>query len=405
MTMNIAVFSKKTTLHGGFGGMEVQNKLLCEGMVKRGNNVVVFSPKNDFTAPEQLENGVKYIFVECDYRYFLAATNKNSWFNKSYAAFKKVHVDEPFDIVLSQSSAGTGVIERKDDLKIKVVSIAHGSAMGELKTFYINNHSLTDIPRLLLNTQYSLRQFFGRQRRFVLHSNKVIAVSRAVKKQLEDETFPPENLITVINNGVDPFDLVSGSNRHSKKLIYAGNVTKDKGTDLFLTVLKDLRFKDFALDIIGDGDLMPIFKQAITESNNVIKTTLLGKLSNEQTTEKLKNNHGAIFCFPTKRIEGFPMVLVEAMFAGLPVVAYDLGGVSDAVIDGETGILVPFGKNDLFINKLLELAGDPVKMDYMSKTARAYAENNFSLSTMLDRYEEVIKEVWQGCAPASRLKK
>ena len=391
--MKIAVFSKKTTFHKGFGGMEVQNKLLCEGLVKRGNTVVVFSPKNDVVPLEQVENSVKYVFVECDYRYFMSRTNKNSWFNKSTDAFKKTHASELFDVAISQSSAGIGVIEHKNSLKIKVISVAHGSTMGELKTFYINNHSMADIPKLLLNLQYFLRQFFGRQRQFILHSNKVIAVSNAVKKQLQEETFPPESLITVINNGVEPFDIVSNTPKLSKKLVYIGQITKDKGTDLFLEILKDLRFKDFEMDILGDGDLMPIFKRVVTERNNVVKANLLGKISHEQIIEKLKTESGAIFVFPTKRIEGFPMVLVEAMFAGLPVVAYDLGGVSDAVIDQETGVLVPFGKQKVFINKLLELAGDPVKMEHMSKTSRERAENNFSLNTMLDKYEGIIKEV------------
>jgi len=58
-----------------------------------------------------------------------------------------------------------------------------------------------------------------------------------------------------------------------------------------------------------------------------------------------------------------------------------------------------------FINKLLELAGDPVKMEHMSKAGRKHAENNFSLNIMLDKYENIIREVLMGHVPASKLKK
>jgi glycosyltransferase involved in cell wall biosynthesis len=390
--MNIAVFIKKTTFHSGYGGLEVQNKLLCEGLTKRGHKVTVFSPKNDVTENEKMDAGIRYLFIDSVYKYFRSSADKNSWFNRSYEVFKKEHATATFDIVIGQSSAAIGIISRKKELKVKVISIAHGSTMGELKTYFINNLSLKNLPRLLINTQYSLRQFFGRQRQFVLHSNKVVAVSNAVKKQLIEETFPPENLITVIHNGVEPFDLANDTKPLSKKLIYVGQVTKDKGIGLFLSVIKDLRFKDFELDIIGDGDLIHSFREINTEHNNVLKINLLGKLTHDQTIQKLKSQHGAIFVFPTNRIEGFPMVLVEAMLAGLPVVAYDLGGVTDAVKDGETGYVIPHSHGTEFINKVLELADDPVRMEHMGKNARKIATENFSLSVMLDKYENVIKE-------------
>ena len=66
--MNIAVFTKKTTLHKGYGGLETLNKVLCEGLYEKGYNITVFSPTWNLGASERQENGIRYVFVDCVYR-------------------------------------------------------------------------------------------------------------------------------------------------------------------------------------------------------------------------------------------------------------------------------------------------------------------------------------------------
>ena len=99
------------------------------------------------------------------------------------------------------------------------------------------------------------------------------------------------------------------------------------------------------------------------------------------------------FVFPTARVEGFPMVLVEAMFGRLPVVAFNLGGVSDAVTDGETGFLLEPGKFGDFKNKLVELKNDPESARKMGVNAVNKAMERFTLDKMLDSYEEIFMEL------------
>ena len=60
--MQIAVFIKRTTLHPTFGGLETQNKLLCEGLVSRGHTVTIFSPKlGALTPPLVLAENLTFI--------------------------------------------------------------------------------------------------------------------------------------------------------------------------------------------------------------------------------------------------------------------------------------------------------------------------------------------------------
>ena len=109
--------------------------------------------------------------------------------------------------------------------------------------------------------------------------------------------------------------------------------------------------------------------------------------------EFIKKVHPDIFVFPTKRVEGFPMVIVEAMFAGMPTVAFACGGVSDAVIDGETGFLIDAGKDEEFKEKLEKLIDDFDMRQKFGRNSKEIAEKDYTIGTMVDRYEKIFTEV------------
>lgn len=99
-----------------------------------------------------------------------------------------------------------------------------------------------------------------------------------------------------------------------------------------------------------------------------------------------------IFALPSKW-EGFPLSILEAMRAGLPVVASDVGGVSEAVEDGRTGFLIPRGDARTFAQKLDILAGDQVLRRRMGNAGRKRYEEEFTLKIMLQRTMEVYRKV------------
>ena len=91
--------------------------------------------------------------------------------------------------------------------------------------------------------------------------------------------------------------------------------------------------------------------------------------------------------------EGVPMVLVEAMAAGKPVVATDVGGVSDAVEAGSTGLLVPRDDQPAFARALLELARAPELAKELGDSARARHRERFGVERMVNRYSDVFEHV------------
>jgi glycosyltransferase involved in cell wall biosynthesis len=93
------------------------------------------------------------------------------------------------------------------------------------------------------------------------------------------------------------------------------------------------------------------------------------------------------------RSEGFPNVVIEAMAAAIPVVATDVGGTAEALIDGVTGFLV---KNEDHLNAashLLSLLNDSEKRKSFGLAGRLLVEDRFSIRTMVERHVEVYDAI------------
>jgi glycosyltransferase involved in cell wall biosynthesis len=97
-----------------------------------------------------------------------------------------------------------------------------------------------------------------------------------------------------------------------------------------------------------------------------------------------------VFVLPTWR-EGFPNVVLEAMAAGLPVVATPVGAIPDAVRDGREGLLVPVRDAKALARALATLVGDPELRLAMGARARARAESVFSLPAIVAQLEDVYR--------------
>lgn len=91
-----------------------------------------------------------------------------------------------------------------------------------------------------------------------------------------------------------------------------------------------------------------------------------------------------VFCLPS-RAEGMPLVVLEAMAQGKPVVASAVGGTPEVVADGETGLLVPAGDVDALAAALARLVGDPELAQRMGAAGRARVEREFSLASSTAR--------------------
>ncbi len=92
----------------------------------------------------------------------------------------------------------------------------------------------------------------------------------------------------------------------------------------------------------------------------------------------------------TSATEGLPGAVLEAAFAGVPTAGFDVGGVSEAVVDGTTGRLVNRGDIDALSAVLVEMATDRDRTLAMGEEARRLALSRFTLDDAVDRFATVF---------------
>ena len=142
---------------------------------------------------------------------------------------------------------------------------------------------------------------------------------------------------------------------------------------------------------VGDGPELPRLKEEAEQLGVANRVDFLGR--RWDVAQLLSRAH--IFAFPTNG-EGLPLSILEAMRAGLPVVASNVGGVSEAVVNGETGFLVETGDEEGFHRRLVDLLDDPSLRRRMGAAGRARYESRFTLRHMLDKTMAVYEMAARG---------
>lgn len=143
----------------------------------------------------------------------------------------------------------------------------------------------------------------------------------------------------VVNyNGVDQNVFFPQAKTPSSKLVFVGSIIATKGVNELLDAFNDVyqQNKSLELDIIGCGPLMANLQQKITDLGLTKQVNLLGSINIEQVASCIRK--ADLLVLPSYR-EGVPNVVLEAFASGIPVVATDVGGISE-ILTQDTGMLI-----------------------------------------------------------------
>ena len=146
--------------------------------------------------------------------------------------------------------------------------------------------------------------------------------------------------------------------------------------------------RDWRLEIWGDGALRKCLEELICRLNLEAAVSLKGY------TDDIQSKYiSASFLVCSSLFEGLPLMMIEAMSAGLPIVSYDCPcGPKDLIQDGKNGFLVPIGDEALLAERICQLIEDEYLRQNMGAAALERAKD-FSLEKVLPMWTSLFKEL------------
>jgi glycosyltransferase involved in cell wall biosynthesis len=170
-------------------------------------------------------------------------------------------------------------------------------------------------------------------------------------------------------------------------LVTVGRLVRRKAVDELLRILARPGSEALHLAVIGTGPELSQLQALARELGLGPRVHFLGRLSEEAKWQVLMASDAYA---STTMHEGFGLVYVEAMAAGLPVVTYDHGGQTDFLTDGVTGRLLPVGQPDGMASALVSLAADPAAARRMGEANRCAAER-YRIEVCAAAYERIFE--------------
>jgi glycosyltransferase involved in cell wall biosynthesis len=171
--------------------------------------------------------------------------------------------------------------------------------------------------------------------------------------------------------------------------LFVGRLENNKGGALLLELVAGLP-EGARLDVVGDGALKEKFLAGVEEPGLQGRTVYRGWLEREEV--KRAYDEARVVIFPSVWEEPFGRIGLEAMAAGKPVVAFDVGGVRDWLEPGVNGFLVPRGDVAGMAEKTSLLLNDQELCLKMGEAGRTRALRLFSRDRVIDNLEEVLQE-------------
>ena len=301
----------------------------------------------------------------------------------SYFRIKKILQSEAFDVVHLQEPLTPGITWL---VLSQAHSLGHAVTVG---TF----HAYHEQPNwLYVKGRPIFRMFFAKL-------DGLIAVSEAAR-EFAHRMFPGD--YQIIPNGIDLSRFGKkvrstplGQSKKTITILFVGRLDWRKGFDNLLESFISLkpRRPQLRLVVVGPFDAKACEPyQKVAQIKNALDIEFVGYVSPERLPSFY--HRADLFCAPSVGFESFGIVLLEAMAAGLPIVASDIAGYRSVVSHGQEGFLVPPDQPTYLTQALGELLDDPWKRNEMARRGRLKADRyswDYIANQILEVYHHTIR--------------
>jgi glycosyltransferase involved in cell wall biosynthesis len=350
-------------------------------MAKKDNEVHVFTTSADRADETSIEDSIKIV------RYGIVSRLKSSNFSpKLFFRPTDYELDiahASFDIPPAPFSALGHVITKKTPLVVTYHGDwdeSYGSPVRRIGVAFTN--------------RFLVDQLLSRAKAIICPSGIYAKKSPFLHKYIEK--------VKVIPNGVRREDFQTslskeacrqkaGFPQESKIILFVGNLSFYKAPDVLIKALKNVlrTFPDALLVLAGAGamhsQLINLAKELDLEKN----IRFVGLINENERAIIYKS--ADLFCLPS-RIECYPLTILEAMSAGVPVISTDVGGIPDMVKDGHNGLLVKPDDASMLADSILKVLGNEgLAMQFVQNGQ--YQAIDCSWGSIAERTEEVYQSI------------
>ena len=356
---------------GGPGGAETVFATLSSGLVERGHAVTALVGEGNWLPAEMARRKIPTTLL----------TRGGAFDRPLLAQIRRTIRDEQIDVVHAHLFEGA----------VYASLAARLEGVPSLTTL----HGQVDVQRG--GARARVKQWL-----FSRSTRCVACVSDALRRDLQDALRLPPSRLRVIPNGVvrgsprpadAPTMRTSARTGSTRQLIAIGNIRQPKDYPTLLAAVAVLRAQavDVHLHIAGQPDGDGLFEslqrqaQALEVASHV---TFHGFVADPMPLLAQAD------CFVlSSSKEGFSLATIEAMLAGVCVVATRSGGPEEILRDGETGLLVPVGDPASLAAAIRRVIEDRTLATQLAAAALADATQRFSIDRMVSDYERVYREV------------
>lgn len=282
------------------------------------------------------------------------------------------------------------------------VVVAHGSSTLPACAVALAGTGVPFVYRQISDSLFWApdRRRQARVRAFLGRAAGVVALSASQEAVLRSHFGVAADRLTVIPNGVpaEAFAVVEDVDRAAARtalvlpdaarvVLSISALVPEKGVDLVLEAVALLDDPDLHLVVVGDGPQRSELEQLAASREGLRgRVVFAGGLPDA----RLAYAAADVMVLASRGGDSMPATLVEAAFCGIPVIATPIGAITDVVIDGDTGLIVPVGDAEALAAAIATVLGDPVEARAISVRARLRSLRFFEISAVAEQWERVL---------------
>jgi glycosyltransferase involved in cell wall biosynthesis len=375
-----------------FGGVERRIIETAKRLQNQADITIYCGTKAGFKKPETIE-GAK--FVPC-YSTDTLFPLDNWFFNRSLIKSEGIF---GADVYEAHAVSGYGFPKalKKRCINKPFIHTIHGVLADEYERAR-NSGSLTLRGKI---ANYYMKRLANLEAKTAKNATLIVTPSKYSLQKIKQHYKIEEEKIRVIPNGVDVVKFQPSIDKGSARrqfglgsepvVLFVGSLIPRKGLPFLVEAAGKIVRENGKVRFVvaGEGPLKNQLVAKMEKANMSSNFMFLGNINDEKLPALY--NCADVFVLPSIQ-EGQGIVLLEAQASGKPVVVFDVGGVGEAVRNGETGLLVKSGDSKELADALLRLLSDGALREKMGLAGRSFVEENFTWDLCAKRMFGVYRE-------------